>query len=98
MKKITTFAILFGFLTVTLGVSAASPQYPSAPLPPYAEQELQKVIDGSSGPSSSVAPVADKRAVTPKAAAEESHAAASVSKRLGRSTTSPRRHARHTLV
>jgi hypothetical protein len=102
MKKLATLVIAFGFLIISAGVSAADLRYPYAPLPPYAADELQKLVDGLSGPTSStsptLAPDAEKSVDQHKASQEESHAAAAVPKRRTHPAAGTRRHACQKLV
>lgn len=94
---------------------AADATYPPAPLPPYAHDELQKVIDAATGrlpvvqPSSAAPQSADtlqSPAVLQKGSYaaprvmqhDESHAAASASKRGARPSSKAHRHERHKYV
>lgn len=98
MKRLATLTVLFGLLIASFGASAASPQYPPEPMPPYAAEELQKVVDGLSSPSGSLPEAPVKSAVKPEGAADESHAAVSVQKHPNRAQTNARRHSPRKLV
>jgi len=102
IKKLATLVIVFEVLIISAGVSAADLKYPYAPLPPYAADELQKLVDGVSGPTSSTSPArtpgAEKSVGQHKASQEESHAAAAVPKHRTHPAASTRRHGRHKLV
>ncbi|MFL9882813.1 hypothetical protein PQR68_22990 [Paraburkholderia agricolaris] len=72
-------------------VMAAAATYPPAPLPAYAQDELQKLIDAATGPL----PAAATSSAAPRA--DEPHAARSVGKR-GVRPAKAHRHERHKYV
>jgi hypothetical protein len=47
-------AVLSGFLIISSRDSALSLKNPPMPWPPYAAEQLQKMIDGVNGPSASI--------------------------------------------
>ncbi|CAE6709063.1 hypothetical protein R75461_01657 [Paraburkholderia nemoris] len=94
---------------------AANATYPPAPLPAYAQDELQKVIDAATGPLpvAQTSSAESQSAATPQSPTvlpngsyatprvtphdDESHAAASASKR-GARPSKAHRHERHKYV
>lgn len=111
MKKLATLMIALGSVCAASVATAADAKYPYSPLPAYAQEELQKVIDAAAGPMP-VASTAPQSAATVQSPAtlrdeananphakpqDQSHAAASVPKHRGRASKA-HRHERHKFV
>lgn len=107
MKKLATLMIAFGFVCAASVATAADAKYPYAPLPAYAHEELQKVIDAAAGPTPAASTVPQSAATVQSPATlrdeanvnpqDQRHAAASVPKHGGRASKA-HRHERHKFV
>ncbi|CAE6744297.1 hypothetical protein R69927_02939 [Paraburkholderia domus] len=112
--KIAHLMISLGVACAASTAMAADAAYPPAPLPAYAQDELQKVIDAATGPlpAAQTSSTASQGAATMQSPAvlqhgsytnprvtpqDESHAAASTSKR-GTRPSKAHRHERHKYV